>query len=470
MDKNTKYKELYPIYVGDRGWSLSKHPGNHGKFLDQGLTNYEYLKINRWVEEHQKYIQSLSLDTKAGIMLWGRYSRVYNEDVNQMTLLNENDENLKELFEIVPNGETVERYKYLVNAAILNAPGTPFPVYVYKILTPGKAIKIKQVSEYESFVEASFVPPEKEGKKKKDLLRIKLESMTKCLYLDAGFGYGNKILLPIGTKIYISSINVISDNKDWKSIIDCKLKFKNDKYTVVPKKYIKSDDQIFYENARKETLEETAIDIQNTGKIVEYIDFPLFEQKEYCSNYLHEAHVLVPKAHGAAASGTLFLCPEDRTILLFQRSFLGDFGGTWAGIGGAIGEERAPVYKTKFKFRCYIVEINLKTKRLWKAKNLPRINYEHLTYNWFSYDEILSQLKDFGSYHDYLEQERVTNFLRAYTSQIPLASSSLSDVRKKVLKYGKFAIYLQNKTNNMYELILPGTSYTLWKMKSYFND
>ena len=154
---------------------------------------------------------------------------------------------------------------------------------------------------------------------------------------------------------------------------------------------------------------------------------------------------------------------------MFQRSFLGDFGGTWAAVGGAIGENRVPIYKSQFIFRTYIIDIPLNLKRIWNATNLPRINYEHLTYHWFTIDEILSQLEDFGNFDNYSESDRVTNFLRAYTSQIPLASTSL-DIRKKILHYGKFAIYLKNPYSHLYELIIPGMSYALWKLKSYLKS
>lgn len=465
IDIDSKYNKLYPIYVGDRGWSLSRHPGNHGKFLFQGLCEKDYEKITKWVDQQQNYIQSLSLEIKAGIMLWKRYSRAYNEEMTTNSLLTERDEKLEELFEMIPNQNTIERYKYLVQHSILHSPIIPIHTITYTTWGSNTSIKIGQALKSKSFIEASFLEP-KNPDKSRDLIVILLDKYTSCIYMDSGFGTGNKILLPIGTQLIVEDINI--KNNEWSTIIKARAIFEKSNYDQPPDNFFKSDDTIFFENARKETLEETGIDINNSGKIIDTIDFPLHKQKEYCSSYLHDAYLLVPTSHGAAASGTLFICPEDRTILLFQRSFQGDFGGTWAGVGGAIGEDRAPVYKTKFTFRTYIIEISLNTKRLWKAKKLPRINYEHLTYSWFKFDDILTQLKDFGDFNEYQETERVTNFLRAYTSQIPIASNTL-DIRAKILKYGKFAIYLKNRHTHIYELVLPGAAYTLWKAQKHLH-
>lgn len=453
-----EYKQLHPIYVGERGWSLSKHPGNHGKFSIEGLTNNEFRIINEWVNLQKEYIQKLSLDTKAAILLCQTYPRAYDEDLNTLSLLSEKDEKLRELIELVPSSEVILRYKYLVQNAILNAPLLPIDVIVYAKLYTKMGIKVNTKAEFPSFIHAYITELKNNNI---DLLLIKLKIGSRCLYMDAGFGNGNEILLPIGTELYVESIN---NNK----ILTYPI-LKSTKYDKLDEKYIITDDVIFYENAKKESLEETSIDISAIGKITHIIDYPLYKQIEYCSSSTYDSYVLVPTAHGIAASGTLFICSEDKKILLFQRSFLGDFGGTWASVGGAIGENRVPIYKTQFIFRTYIIDIPLSIKRLWNAKNLPRINYEHLTYHWFDINEILPQLDDFGNFDDYIESKRVTNFLRTYTSQIPLASTSL-DIRKKILHYGKFAIYVKNPYTHLYELIIPGMSYALWKLKSYLKS
>jgi 8-oxo-dGTP pyrophosphatase MutT (NUDIX family) len=223
-------------------------------------------------------------------------------------------------------------------------------------------------------------------------------------------------------------------------------------------------------------MEETGIDVASM-KHLTTIDFPLWNQKEYCLSLTtqNEAHVLVPTAHGVAASGSLFICREDNTVLLFQRSFLGDFGGTWAGVGGAIGEDRAPVYKTLFKFRTYVYSVSKVQKRMWEGKSLPRINYEHLTYQWVNLDELFNQIKDFDIFYTKLDsknlaidldKDEVTRFLRAYTAQIPLAATSM-DIRRKLLGQGKFSLYIRNPYSRLYELILPGAAYTLWKLYKF---
>jgi hypothetical protein len=462
MEISNNYKQLTPIYVGDRGWSLSRHPGNHGKFSMQGLTDTQFKSINNWVDKQQKYIQALSLDAKAAIVLWRCYPRVYEEDLDSISLLTEDDEKLRELFELIPSKEIIHRYKHLIQHAILNAPSLTLPSIIFTKLYPGVPIRVNSASKFPSFVQASFIQPSDLN----DLISIKLEMNIKCLYMDAGFGNGNEILLPIGTDLHVDTIQTINKKKNL--IISTPI-FNPTTYDILPDNYIKDDDTTFYENAKKESIEETSIDISTVGKIINTIDYPLYKQKEYNSSSLYESYVLVPTAHGVSASGTLFICSEDKTILLFQRSFLGDFGGTWAGVGGAIGENRVPTYKTKFVFRTYIIDIPLNLKRIWAATNLPRINYEHATYHWFSISEILPQMNDFGNFEDYPESERVTNFLRTYTSQIPLASASL-DVRKKILHYGKFAIYLKNPCSQLYELVIPGMSYALWKLKPYLES
>lgn len=464
------YNCLNPVGFDERGWSLSRHPANHGKFSRSGLTHSEFDCVNEWVNQQKLYIQSLSLDTKAGLLLLQRYPRAFDEDIDQLAILNDSSSDdtvvfLKELFEIVPSIETIQRYKYLVQSAILNAPVIPVNVYAFlsKPVLPGVGFKVGQGFGVPSFLTGYFV--DSLVNLNKDTIKIKLDKGTTLLYMDAGFSSGNRIFLPMGVSLIVDDIS--SDANQTKQILTVHPDSSNLplEYGDIPEKLRKSDDTIFYENAVRETMEETGIDISHMTPVTT-IDFPLYDQKEYCVS-LHtqnEAHVLVPTAHGVAASGSLFICKDDNTVLLFQRSFLGDFGGTWAGVGGAIGEDRAPVYKTLFKFRTYVYSVSKLEKRMWEGKSLPRINYEHLTYQWISLDDLFNQIKDFEiASLNATQKDEVTRFLRAYTAQIPLAATSM-DIRKKLLSQGKFSLYIRNPYSRLYELILPGAAYTLWKL------
>lgn len=473
------YKNLVPIYVDDRGWSLSRHPGNYGKFTFDKLSNDEFKNINEWVELQRIYIQSLSLDTKAAILLFERYPRIYDEDVDNNQLLNEEDDNIKELFEIIPSKEIIKKYKYLISIAILNAPKLPFNIILYSKLYKNMGIVIGGTTKYPSFIYSSFVLPhtskcmsdmEEKGKSINvipDFIIINMDQNIPLLYMDAGFNNGNKVILPIDILLNIDKI-IDSNNINIRNLINTYPTYNSIDYIYLNKETLLDNDTIFYENAKKETLEETMIDISNTGKIVEIVDYPLYKQKEYCKTQYNETYVLVPTSRGVAGSGIIFICKEDKTILFFQRSFLGDFGGTWATVGGAIGEIRVPVYKSKFIFRTYIINISLDDKKIWGMKNLPKLNHEHLTYHWFNFEEILSQLSSFGNFNDFNETDRITKFLRAYTSQIPLALTSFKMINK-IFNYGKYGIYLKNPISSLYELVLPGTSYTLWKIKYILN-
>lgn len=465
------YNCLNPVGFDERGWSLSRHPANHGKFSRSGLTHSEFDCVNEWVNRQKLYIQSLSLDTKAGLLLLQRYPRAFDEDIDQLAILNDSSSDdtvvfLKELFEIVPSIETIQRYKYLVHTSILNAP--PIPINAYAFMSkPGlnSGFKVGQGFTVPSFVTAYFV-----DSFNSDTIKIKLDKGTTLLYMDAGFSSGNRIFLPMGISLIVDDIS--SDSNQTKQILTVRLDSSNLplEYGSIPENMLKSDDTIFYENAVRETMEETGIDISHMTPITT-IDFPLYNQKEYCLS-LHtqnEAHVLVPTAHGVAASGSLFICKDDNTVLLFQRSFLGDFGGTWAGVGGAIGEDRAPVYKTLFKFRTYVYPVSKLEKRMWEGKSLPRINYEHLTYQWISLDDLFNQIKDFDGFSHNTKTDEVTRFLRAYTAQIPLAATSM-DIRKKLLSQGKFSLYIRNPYSRLYELILPGAAYTLWKLYRFLTS
>ena len=271
LNHESNYKKLSPIYVGDRGWSLSKHPGNHGKFSLQGLSNSEFKSINNWVDKQQQYIQNLSLDTRAAILLWQCYSRAYDEDLNPTSLLTEDDEKLRELFELIPPKDVIHRYKYLVQNAILNAPSLPLPVIAYTRLYPGVGVRVNNATKFPSFIQASFVQTSFNQKyENSDIILIKLDIGMKFLYLDAGFGNGNEILLPMGTCLYINSIQTLNKESDKRNIIISSPIFKSHVMIYYLINDIKDNDTIFYENAKKETLEETSIDISNTGKIVKY--------------------------------------------------------------------------------------------------------------------------------------------------------------------------------------------------------
>lgn len=402
--------------VDERGYSLTRHPHNYGYFMEDEVKNMvvgkyqeEIGKMNEWVDEQREYLNSLPLETKAGLLLYKKYPHIFRDGFKPLELLESTNSDLRQLFESLPSSDQILRYRLLIGQALKFAPSIPWDIVCYSKIRNDEPFLLIRVDE---------------GKNE-----FKIDKRQRIIYLDAILECQNEFILMEEREVEI--VEAIDDEK------------------------------LLYINARKETLEEIGLDIQNLTTFRAVIDFPLYQQKEFNILDPFNAYMIVPKAHGLVGSGSLIFCREDNTLLLFQRSYRGDFGGTWAGAGGAIGESRTIVYKTHFIFRTYIYEITLLQKKIWQGLDLPRLNYEHTSFGWFPLDSIWSQLHDFSNPQSLTIPEAVTIFLRTYESQIPIQISSLAD-RQTIIHKKKYPLYIFNPTSHLYELILPGTAYTLW--------
>jgi len=138
--------------------------------------------------------------------------------------------------------------------------------------------------------------------------------------------------------------------------------------------------------------------------------------------------ILSPKTYwGTKASGIMFICLEDETILLLKRSNYVEQPNTWGITGGAVNEgffktnhkEQDPsnsiflesarretqeelgnvpetnllihisTYKDKdFTYKTFIYGLGLKEKNSFDIK----LNHEHSEYKWFKFDELPKNL------------------------------------------------------------------------------
>jgi 8-oxo-dGTP pyrophosphatase MutT (NUDIX family) len=134
-------------------------------------------------------------------------------------------------------------------------------------------------------------------------------------------------------------------------------------------------------------------------------------------------HFAATEYWGKKASGILFVCAEDNTMLLLRRSNLVEQPGTWSIAGGAIGEgyhvnvhgEKDPPNKVflssaqreaeeelgslplvdrlidttmftdgSFTYKTYVFNISLKEKLLWTPS--IKLNWENDEAKWFAID------------------------------------------------------------------------------------
>ena len=127
-------------------------------------------------------------------------------------------------------------------------------------------------------------------------------------------------------------------------------------------------------------------------------------KKHLNTSIFKKASIFYALAAEKQAAGFVFVCLEDRTILLAKRSQNSSEPGTWAGLGGTLNpgedakegairevEEEAgsmPEIKRILKkvdikrpglvFTTFIAELSLDEKRRWK----PKLNFEHDTILW----------------------------------------------------------------------------------------
>ena len=429
--------------IDDRGYLLSKHPYNYGYFRNIHGGNDKYVeKLNFWVDKQREYCKLLPLETQSGLLLLQSQigNNAFRNTLDPLEMIENSNGDIRQLFETVPCLEQINRYSNLIQEAIINCPKIPFDL---EIITNTEMINddnflLLKAQTLETLDNVEML--------EKRYNKIIIKKGTSLIYMNCIFGIKRMFLFDRDA--------FIEDNVVVEGVHD---KFHTRTLAI-------DDDALLYMNAKKETLEESEINIENMGPPLCVVDFPLHLQKEYCGENIYNANVIVPRAHGIVGSGTLFVCREDKTMLLFQRSYIGDFGGTWAGTGGAIGEDRTVVYKSSFMFRTFIYELSKKQKVIWKGLDLPRINYEHSQHEWFDYGTILSQLDKFGNPDDYNVSDKVTRFLRAYETQIPMTLPSL-ECKENILSTGKFPLYIYNQNSKKYELIIPGTSYTIWHIK-----
>lgn len=423
------YIENYEI--DERMYTLSRHPYNYGYFTSLTNNNYELIEaMNKWIDNQREYFNNLPLETKSGLLLLQKNPELFKNGFDPLKFIEMNNIDIRNLFEITPSINQINRYKILIQKAIEKSPPIPNTI----------EISIDNTNDNDGNNFLLF-------KNIKNSKFVKIKKGTPLICMNSIFQIKNLYLLQIGAVVDTNNEVIISNTPNFENINPIE------------------DDLLLYMNARKETLEESGIDINNNGKLIGHIDYPLYLQKEYCLNDSYNTYIISPIANGIVASGTIFLCRDDKSILLFQRSYNGDYGGTWAGTGGAIGEDSTIIYKTKFIYRTYIFEISAIEKKILKGLDLPRINYEHNNFSWFDYSPILNQLGDFPDVSSFDSQIKVTKFIRTYDSQIPTILNSI-DRRIQILENDKFTIYVNSpNTTNTYELLIPSTSYTLWHIK-----
>ena len=405
MTRLYRYESCDPKYI--------EHPYNLGHLYSNNSNKKDI--INDWVNQQREYIQNLSLEEKCSILLWIKHPEIYIDNLEAINLVIKSKYHEIHPDEDLPTPEQLSKYILLLRQLIRKAPILSFDVQLFN----NNVNNDNGNNGNNNFYELSFEPINAYSSFEN------IEEGKPCLYI--GSLYSNDILFinnDVNENNNVSD-NVIENNEE-----------------IVPL----SNDEIYLSNAIKETLEESNINISETGNIEGYVDFPLYLQLPYIDQTNGLKYFKISTVHGTCASGSTILCRDDKTILCFIRQGK-DFNSTLAGVGGSIGESDTKVFNSKFNYRSYIVNVNKEEKEY--INETIKLNHESLLAAWLSLDEMIDQVASLnnGNGDGYNNNDSIDKYI--VNLPTPISYNDCISIFQKGTQQNKIFIYMGINTNDI---------------------